>query len=498
MSASRILIVDDDPYVRRVYGELLRSSDLIVDEADTYDKLSIALFRCSYDAILLDLSLGGQSGFEALPMVFQKQPFAGVFILTSSESIETAVECLRRGAKGYLTKNLPLEKVEREIQEFLQTKATAEIKCTPEEHLGFRGLVGRSHALVELKERIERVKNIDSTVLILGESGTGKEVVARCLHEVSNRRKEKFCAINCGAIPDNLLESELFGHKRGAFTDAKLDKKGLFQIAGEGTVLLDEIGDLPMPLQTKLLRVLQEKQFTPLGSHEPIAFKARVLCATHKNLALETREGRFRQDLFFRINVIVLQTPALRERAEDIPILVNYFLELWNKRYGRTICTPRTDVMSRLVASAWPGNIRELSNSIERAVALSPNDELQIEDLFQAQDSQESLESCAPKLPTSRSTQNEKMFPVVSSVCKLRAFGIAKELDLACPMTEAKESFERVYLVYQLEKARGNISNASRSMGRYRADIYRLMEKHGLASQDFRLSEAPNETTTSI
>jgi serine/threonine-protein kinase PknK len=217
---------------------------------------------------------------------------------------------------------------------------------------GFPGLVGTSQAIADLKARMDRVKDIDSTVLILGESGTGKEIVARVLHALSQRRKEPFCAVNCSAIPENLLESELFGHKKGAFTDARTDKKGLCEVAAGGTLLLDEIGEMPLLLQTKILRVLQERQFVPVGGSQPVPLRARIVCATHRDLPFEVSSGRFREDLFFRVNVVVLLCPPLRARMEDLPALVEFFLDVCNKRFGRKVRFPDASLMQQMLQYA--------------------------------------------------------------------------------------------------------------------------------------------------
>ena len=332
---------------------------------------------------------------------------------------------------------------------------------------GFDDLIGESSAMHDLKDRMLRVKDVNATVLILGESGTGKEVVAKCLHDISPRKSNKFCAINCGAIPENLLESELFGHRRGAFTDAKSDKKGLFEVVGSGTLLLDEIGDMPLLLQTKLLRVLQEKHFTPLGCSEPVQFNARVLCATNRNLVKDVQEGRFRQDLFFRINVVILNTPALRNRSQDIPLLVSHFTDLFNQRHGRDVRKPDQGLMKSLAECSWPGNVRELQNSVERAVVLAPDDEMQRCDLFCT------LES------------DEVPFAFLEHSSGTLRSNV--HLDMDKPLTVAKDDFEKAYLMHQLESVKGNVSDASRKMGRYRADVYRMIEKHGLNVQEFRL-----------
>jgi two-component system response regulator GlrR len=475
MKTVRLLIVDDDPIVRKTYALTLRRLDLEVDEAGSLEELALALHRVTYDVVLLDLTLGSRSGLEGLPLILKEQPYAGVFILTASNSVAQAVESMRRGAAGYLTKDLSHEKLEEELRRFLEHRRRAEATIRDG---GLPGFIGESEAIKGLKARMDRVKDIDSTVLILGESGTGKEVIARALHSISGRRNEPFCAVNCGAIPEALLESELFGHKKGSFTDARTDKKGLFEVAAGGTILLDEIGDMPLVLQTKLLRVLQERHFVPLGSHTPVPLRARVVCATHRDLQQEVPAGRFREDLFFRINVVVLHSPALRSRISDIPQLVRHFLDQCNTRFGRAVQYPDEALLARFLTFPWPGNVRELQNSIERGVVLSPDDRLHPEDVF----------------------FHLNMTPRLGATARHEAEGatlFTSSLSLDLPLTEARLAFERAYLEHHLRKASGNISDVSRAIGRYRADIYRMLEKHGFIAEEFRIgSEPAREATT--
>ena len=330
----------------------------------------------------------------------------------------------------------------------------------------FSNLIGNCPDMLTLKSRMERVKDINAPILILGESGTGKELIAAALHNISSRKAEKFCAVNCGAIPENLLESELFGYKKGAFTDAKTDKKGLFEVVGEGTLFLDEIGDMPILLQTKLLRVLQDRFYTPLGSSVPNVLRAGIVCATHRNLSNEVLENRFRQDFLFRINVVALTSPPLRSRGDDLYILINHFLKIFNQRYNKHIKFPEAQLLKEMRDYQWPGNVRELQNSIERAVILAPENCLERNDIFFSMQDEELF--CEPVKNNQNSNQR------------------ALPLDFDKPMNEAKIMFERAYLSHHLENVHGNISDASRTMGRHRADIYRMLDKHGLNAHFFR------------
>lgn len=456
----RLLIVDDDPVICRLYEATLAHAGFVVSVANDLRQMRDLVGQFSFTAVILDLNLGNEYGIDGLPFLLKQAPFAKVFILTSNASIEKAVECMQRGATGFLTKDMAPDKVAAEISRHLVPTATAAPEMKPgEEGFVSLGLIGESPAIRELIGTIEKIRNVDSTVLILGESGTGKEVVARAIHNTSPRATHRFEAINCGAIPENLLESELFGHKKGAFTDAKADRKGIFEICSQGTLLLDEIGDMPISLQTKLLRVLQERQITPVGAGTSIPINTRVIAATHRDILDEAKSKRFREDLYYRLSVVVLHIPPLRHRTEDVPLLTRHFLEQFNKRFGRGVRYPSNQIMSRIVAYDWPGNVRELQNAIERAVVLSMDDQLHLEHMFQ-------------HLQT-RQVQGASSSGVDSQV-------------FALPLTEAKQHFEKAYLENLLKVSSGNISEAARISGRYRADIYRLMNRYGFDQDQFR------------
>ncbi len=323
------------------------------------------------------------------------------------------------------------------------------------------GIIGQSLPIKNIVDQINRIKDVDSNVLIIGESGTGKELVVRGIHSGSKRSSGRFEAINCGAIPEALLESELFGHKKGAFTDAKLDRKGIFERCQGGVLFLDEIGEMPVNLQVKLLRALQEREVTPIGSSEIIKIDARVVAATNRNLLDEVKIGRMREDLYFRLAVLTIYIPALRERIEDIPLLARYFIDIYARRFQKSIHFLNHDLEVKLMTYSWPGNIRELQNSLERAVVMSADGFLQLEDLV-------------PQWPQSPGV--EKKVTVAST----------EKFDSTIPLTEAKSDFEQKYLRHLLEITRGNISEMARLSGRYRADIYKLLSKHGIEWDEFR------------
>lgn len=467
----RLLIVDDDQQTCNFWKLALSEEGYLVDLAHSLDEMKDIVSRYSIDAVLLDLNLGSENGLDGVPFLVSKTPLSKVFILTAHASLETAIWALQNGATGYITKDTEPAEIAREIAKHIQTQELKHDNLRVEEFAKI-GLIGSSKAFQELCTRLQQLKDVDSTILLLGESGTGKEVIARTLHKISNRGPERFEAINCAAIPENLLESELFGHKRGAFTDAKADRKGIFELCSRGTLLLDEIGDMPLSLQAKLLRVLQERVVTPIGSSTAIKIDTRVIAATHRDLVEEIQSGRFREDLFYRLSVVPLYIPPLRHRKDDIPLLVEAFIKEFNERFNRSIHTPSDAVMKRLFAYDWPGNIRELRNAIERAVVLTQDDHLRIEDLFQhLHPSFKNVE-----IPASFEPAKDKSSAPT---------GLDKEL-FRLPLTEAKQVFEKIYLEWLLSETHGNISETSKRAGRYRADIYRLLERYDLQIDQYR------------
>ena len=453
----RILLVDDDEAITLFYETVLGAAGFITHTCHDLKTAKELLKQYYFDAVLLDLQLGDEEGIAGLPFILKLTPSTKVFILTANSSIEKAVECMRRGATGYFIKGTHPEKILAEISSHL--KPATKGPLLDQETRNTIGLVGDSPAIKEMLAMIDKIRNVDSTILILGESGTGKEVVARAIHQTSPRAAENFNAINCGAIPEQLLESELFGHKKGSFTDAKCDRKGIFEICSNGTLLLDEIGDMPLPLQSKLLRVLQERQVTPVGCSMAVQINTRVIAATHRDILDEAKSKRFREDLYYRLSVVVIRIPPLRHRTEDIPALACHFLSQFNQRFAKNVRPPNAAVMARLLAYDWPGNVRELQNALERAVVLSCDDELSVSDIFQHLN-----------LRAAATANDETLNRAVFSM----------------PLTEAKQCFEKTYIDHLLTLSGGNISEAARISGRYRADIYRLMHRYGFEKSSFR------------
>ena len=453
----RVLILDDDPTIGALYKKILGRNEFQCELAFSIGDMQRQLTSLSYDFVLLDLHLGHEQGFDALTFILKHAPFTKVYILTAHGTVASAVEAMNRGASGYFEKGADIQLLVQELNQ--QTS----ILIPSVSSLADIGLIGESPAIQDLAVKIERLKDVDSMILILGESGTGKELVARAIHGTSSRSKQRFNAINCGAIPEALLESELFGHKRGSFTDAKTDRKGIFELCSQGTLLLDEIGDMPLPLQVKLLRVLQEREITPVGASESIKISTRVIAATHRDILTEARAKRFREDLYYRLSIVVLQVPPLRHRLEDIPILVEHFLAIFNRRFQREVRSPSPSVMSRLMAYDWPGNVRELQNSLERSVVLSSNGEIDLKDVFAHLYQDVQL----------RQPSNQELEKTYEEFFDLN-------------LTEAKQAFERSYLKHQLKNCNGQVIDIAERSGRYRADIYRLINRYGLKQDDFK------------
>ena len=382
----RLLIVEDEPLMRSIIVQLARSEGYEVMEAPSA-AVALSIFeKEKIDLAILDLNLtSGGSGLDLLRKMRELDPEVMGIIVTAYASVESAVEALHQGAYDYITKPFANDHLKKVMRNALEGKALFRenrfLRQELREKYRFESIIGKSDAIESTFRVMEKVARTDSSVLITGESGTGKELVARAIHFSSERANNRFLPINCGALPENLLESELFGYKRGAFTGAGQDKVGLLKAADKGTILLDEIGELPLALQVKLLRALQEREAYPLGANDPVAFDVRVLCATNKNLEAEVKAGRFREELLYRINVININLPALRERQDDIPLLANHFLRKYEKSLSRTAMRFSKGAMRLMLNYAWPGNVRELENSVERAAILAETDVIHSHDL---------------------------------------------------------------------------------------------------------------------
>jgi len=374
----RVLIVDDDDALRESLAMLLSAEGYDLVSAANGEEALVRLDETPVDVILCDLRMPGIDGFDLIPQLGRRLPGVPVILMSAHGTTDLAIEAIERGAYDYLAK--PFQPSElllmlRKTQERERLRrANQLLQRDVERALGDRPIVAASQSMIDLLELLERTAAYKTTTLLTGESGTGKEVLARAIHAQSPRRDEPFVPVNCGAIPENLLESELFGHAKGAFTGASRPRRGLFAEAHHGSIFLDEIGELPLPLQVKLLRVLQEEEIRPVGESKSQSIDVRVIAATARDLEQEIAAGRFREDLFYRLNVVRLHVPALRERREDIPLLVDHFLARFRETLGKPVRGIADDALDRLTRYRWPGNVRELENVMERAVILADGD----------------------------------------------------------------------------------------------------------------------------
>ncbi len=377
-----VLIIDDDDGVRSSLGAVLETSGYNVTAAASGEEGLALLARSAFDIVLCDYRLPGVSGIDVLKSSGGSVPFV---LMTAFGAPDLAMEAFKGGVFDYISKPISPDKLLFTLTKFREfeelRRDNASLRASLSEKYSFSNIIAQSSSFRAVFDTVKRLAPYTTTVLITGESGTGKELIARAIHESSTRRGKPFVAINCGAIPENLMESELFGHKKGAFTDASRDKRGLFEEANGGTLFLDEVGELPLHLQVKLLRALQERAIRRVGDEELVPVDVRILSATLRNLDEDTKSGRFREDLYYRLNVVGVHLLPLRERAEDIPVLAHHFLEKHAKRLGLPIKSIPQDVMQTLLEYPWPGNARELENSLERALVLSAGDELERETL---------------------------------------------------------------------------------------------------------------------
>jgi two-component system response regulator AtoC len=378
MSEQHVLVIDDEKNMRHMLEILLSKAGYIVDSAADGEGALELMMKSNFQFVLCDIKMPNMDGMTFLKKAREKYPEKTYIMMSAYGTVETALEAMKEGAYDYISKPFKPDEVlltlkkaeerERLKEENLRLKTRiSEI----EQKYSFGNIIARSEAMARVFDLVRKVADHKTTVLINGESGTGKELIARAIHSNGSRASGPMVNINCGGIPENLLESELFGYKKGAFTDAVRDKPGRFEEANGGTIFLDEIGEMPMSLQVKLLRVLQEEEITPLGDLGSKKIDVRVIAATSKDLGKEVEDGKFREDLFYRINVMAIHLPALRERRGDIPLLVGYFIDLFNKKLNRGIQGLSSEAMPILMEYAWPGNVRELENVIERAVLLA-------------------------------------------------------------------------------------------------------------------------------
>lgn len=438
---AQILLVDDDPNLRRLLSLRLLGAGHEVQTASSGEEALASLASRRADIVITDLRMEEMDGIQLLEEIHRQWPSLPVLVITAHGTIPEAVTATQRGAVDFLAK--PVDKAD------LLAHVDRALKNTSANDHGdwAAKIITRSNMMHELLAEAKMVADSDSSVLITGESGTGKELLARAIHEGSRRSDKPFVAINCSAMPEHLLESELFGHERGSFTDAKNSYTGLFRSANEGTLLLDEIGDMPLPLQAKLLRVLQDREVRPVGSTQSIPINVRVLSATHRDLTRAMEEGTFREDLYYRLNVVELRLPSLAERPEDIPLLANHFLKQLAEQRGEPPKVYAPEATEMLVRASWPGNIRQLANVVERNMALS----------------------------TSR------VIPA-----KLVRKSLGDSLGNLPSLQRARDEFMRSYLVRLLQITEGNVSRAARLAERNRSDFYKLLNRHHIDPGEFK------------
>ena len=385
MSPGRVLVVDDDPEMLSLLKRHLDAEGLSVTTATGGREGIHAVEREDWDVILTDLVMGDSGGMEVLAAAVQYRPTARVLLMTAFGSIETAIEAMRRGAYDYLTKPFKLAEVSATVRRALEDRRlrheNERLRAEVEREHGIGRILGNSASIRALRDQIRAVADSDAPVLLLGESGSGKELVARALHWASGGRSGRFVPINCGAIPEPILEAELFGHEKGAFTGADRKRQGLFAAANRGTLFLDEIAELPLPLQVKLLRAVEDRAVRPVGSTETIQLDIRLISATNRDLPAFVREGKFREDLYYRLAVVPIRVPALRERPEDIPLLAAGFLEGAASRLGKSLTGFADDALAWMTSHRWPGNVRELQNAVERAAVLAKGPVVALSDL---------------------------------------------------------------------------------------------------------------------
>ena len=439
--SARLLLVDDDPSLLKLLGMRLSSEGYQVTTAASGPEALRLLQKEQIDLVISDLRMDEMDGLALFGEIQKRNPSLPVIILTAHGSIPDAVSATQQGVFSFLTKPVDRDALYKAIDDALAQRAPASDDRWRE------AIVTRSPIMLRLLEQARMVAQSDVSVLINGQSGSGKEVLAQAIHAASPRAGKPFVAINCGALPEQLLELELFGHARGAFTGAVSAREGLFQAAEGGTLFLDEIGDMPPSLQVKLLRVLQERKIRPLGSNHDIDINVRIISATHRDLPKAMEKKEFREDLFYRLNVVNLKLPALHERTEDIPLLAGHLLRQAADRHKPFVRSFSVDAMKRLMTASWPGNVRQLVNVIEQCVALTSS-------------------------------------PVISDALVEQA--LSGENSVLPTFVEARNQFELNYLRKLLQMTKGNVTNAARLAGRNRTEFYKLLSRHELDASDFK------------
>jgi two-component system nitrogen regulation response regulator NtrX len=458
-----ILIVDDEPGVRTALSGVLRDEGYTVDAVSSGEECLERVTRAAFDLIVLDVWLPGMDGLATLARLRERQVDAQIVLISGHGNIESAVRAIKMGAFDFVEKPLSLEKTVLVVRNALhQRRLEAENRALRARVDRHQTMIGESYAMRQLREQVAMAAPTNGRVLIYGENGTGKELVARTIHALSRRRSATFVEVNCAAIPEELIESELFGHVRGAFTGAVADRRGKFEIADGGTIFLDEIGDMSLKTQAKVLRVLQEQTMEAVGGTARIKVDARVLAATNKDLQAEIRGGRFREDLYFRLNVIPIFVPPLRDRQEDLPLLADHFMADFAREYGRRMKTFESAARAALQHYPWPGNVRELRNVIERLMIMVPGDVISPADLS-------FLDPSALTRPVAPDAGGQRQ-----------------------TLHEARDQFERDLILRTLAEQQGNMSRTAEVLSVERSNLYRKMKAFGIAPSR-RADEEPEQ-----
>jgi len=462
MTRARILVVDDKENMLKLFAKILGDDCELTTAADGGRALSLVEAQ-DFDVVVTDLKMPGADGLEVLKAVKRRQPDTEVVMMTAYATVNDAVLAMKQGAYDYLQKPFDPDAAVLTVTRALERKRLKEQATNLRKELqslhSFHNIVGKSRAMQDVYRLLEQAAGLDITVLITGETGTGKELAARAIHYQSARRDRRFVPINCGALPAELVESELFGHARGAFTGAVGAKQGLFEEAAGGTLFLDEVGELPLAVQVKLNRALQEGEIRRVGDNTPTKVDVRVVAATHRDLKAELQTGRFREDLYYRLHVFPVRMPSLNERREDIPLLAAHFLDKYARSFNRTLMGVTPEALRVLSGYRWPGNVRELENAVERAVAVAAGPEIDARDL-----PAELRETQASSVP-------------IEALVKL-TYKDALEM--------ARDRFSRDYLLALMREFEGNVTRAAERAGVERESLHRLLKRFGVRSDDFK------------
>jgi two-component system, NtrC family, nitrogen regulation response regulator NtrX len=456
-----ILIVDDEEGIRQSLTSILHDEGFQADAVESGEACLEALTRKRWDAMLLDIWLPGMDGLQVLEKVRELAGAPVVIMISGHGTIETAVRATKLGAFDFIEKPLSAEKTLLTLKHALEHRVLLSENVKLREELdGRQQIIGESVPMKALRQQLALAAPTNGRVLIYGESGSGKELVAHALHRMSQRAEKPFVEVNCAAIPEELIESELFGHLKGSFTGALEDKVGKFEQADGGTLFLDEVGDMSLRTQSKVLRVIEEQRFTPVGSGNNLTVDVRVIAATNKHLEEEIHKGNFREDLFFRLNVIPFYVPALRERSEDVPAIAAHFLDEFAKSYGRRPKHLSDAALEVLVKYRWPGNVRELKNLIERLIIMGAAEKIE-----------------RRHLPPALYQEHAKAQPVAGAANPSRGAGFAT-------LQEARTAYERDYILRKLEQCQGNVSRAAEALGLERSHLYRKMKSLGISTTE--------------